>query len=129
MLRGADPTARLPVGTTRGELHHVLTTIGEFVDAEPQLLPGVFHFKGNVPADEAAALLDLAEAAFVPRAAPGCDEYDRSAFIAACARCREYSSRSRARRPRREGEAGAVAAAAAIAATLSSAAKPAESEH
>ena len=54
------------VGTSRDELFGVLTTMGDFVASEPQLLPGVFHFKGNVPASEANTLLDMVEAAFAP---------------------------------------------------------------
>ena len=57
------PLLLLP-GTTRGELRHVLTTVGDFVAAEPQLLPGVFHFFGSATAAEAEALLDFAESAF-----------------------------------------------------------------
>lgn len=69
---GLDCSLRA-VGTCREELQQVLCTMGDFVASEGQLLPGVFHFKGNVPADEAAALIDLAEAAFVPLEAPGCE--------------------------------------------------------
>ena len=84
------------VGTTREELHEVLTTMGDFVASEPQLLPGVFHFKGSVPPDEATALLDIAEAAFVPLQVLDCEECppcgDASNWWS-CARCRNRRSR------------------------------------
>ena len=59
------------VGTNRAELVEVLTTMGEFVRNETALLPGVFHFRGSVPVDEAYRLVDMAEAAFTPLEANG----------------------------------------------------------
>ena len=83
------------VGTTRSELHQVLTTMGEFVASEPQLLHGVFHFKGSVPPAEAAALLDLAESAFVPQLAATCEDCppcDEDTWWS-CKRCRARAFR------------------------------------
>lgn len=70
--------------------HQVLTTMGDFVASEPQLLPGVFHFKGSVPPDEAERLLDLAETAFVPLEAPGCEACPPNDYSSwwSCVRCR-----------------------------------------
>ncbi|MBM4371811.1 MAG: hypothetical protein FJ098_09165, partial [Deltaproteobacteria bacterium] len=48
------------VGTTRDELRAVLGSIGDYVAAEPQLLPGIFHRRGNLPPAEAEAVLDAA---------------------------------------------------------------------
>ena len=88
------------LGTNRDELFHVLTTMGDFVASEPQLLPGVFHFGGNVPANEANALLDMAESAFVTSSAPNCEACppcgDADSSWWDCARCR---SRRPSRKP------------------------------
>lgn len=52
------------VGTTREELRQVLTSMGDFVRRETNLLPGVFHFKGSVPESEVDSLLDFVDEKF-----------------------------------------------------------------
>ena len=49
------------VGTTHGEMREVLLEMGEYVRQEKQLLPGVFHFRGEMSgegADELLAAID-----------------------------------------------------------------------
>ena len=63
-LRELDLDCRYEaVGTSRAEMRAVLLGMGEYVRQEAQLLPGVFHLRGGVPAGEVDALLDAAEAA------------------------------------------------------------------
>ncbi len=55
------------VGTTRDELRACLLRMGEYVRQESQLLPGVFHFRGDVAADDADRALALALDALADR--------------------------------------------------------------
>ena len=87
------------VGATREEFYKVLTTMGDFVKSEPQLLPGVFHFRGSVDSDAANALLDMVESAFMPMQSPECEEClpvpcDSDQWWA-CTRCRRRKLGSR----------------------------------
>merc|ERR1712146_856247 len=41
-----------------------MASMEDFVQSEPQLLPGVFHFFGSVPENMVDALLDFVETAF-----------------------------------------------------------------
>ena len=81
--------------------------MGDVVASEPQLLPGVFHFKGSVPPDEAERLLDLAETAFVPLEAPGCEACPPNGDSSwwSCARCRSRGGMRGSRAQKRALEA------------------------
>lgn len=48
-------------GASREEMRDVLAGMGEYVRQETQLLPGVFHFLGEISAEEADALLDAVD--------------------------------------------------------------------
>ena len=83
-----------PVGDAhRRDAHQ----FGHVVASEPTLLPGVFHFRGNVPPAEATELLDMVEAAFIPSEAPGCEECppcdEEHMQWWSCRRCRTRRSR------------------------------------
>ena len=52
------------VGVARKDFRQVLLSMADFVEAEPSLLPGVFHFFGSVPDNMVDALLDFVEMSF-----------------------------------------------------------------
>jgi len=48
------------VGTTGDEVRRCLLAMGDYVQQESQLLPGVFHFKGGIGPDDADAVMATA---------------------------------------------------------------------
>lgn len=55
------PCTYAAVGTTAAEVRACLLALGDYVKAESQLLPGVFHFRNGIPADQADRVMALAD--------------------------------------------------------------------
>merc|ERR1719198_2846915 len=80
------------IGATREDFRRTLTTMADFVQSEPQLLPGVFHFFGSVPEDTVDDVLDFVERAFpAPKGGtlPEFSAEERNMLREQCRKCRQ----------------------------------------